>query len=289
MRRVMATLRIANEVQSAEHYKSLTYGRRKTEIAKNFQDGIFRNADPSKGNPAIVRVRYKTCGTERDDPSPSFINLTNEYIVRIQMCHICDLSSGDIKRRRKTSAQLHIPVDPKLKCITRESLVTRLNKYPTLRLEYEGKGDPNTPERSSSTVVGRAAKTDNFKLGIFRYTDPAKGKPGKVSVKCKTCGWVRDNDKPSFIVVTRQYLARSFGCKGCLVPANKGRNTPLKTFIPVSPTLAYREKKNLDTRLLQNPQSIPKAPVSSASVGNPEPSDEYDEPPFKRRNFRPKA
>lgn len=61
-----------------------------------------------------------------------------------------------------------------------------------------------------------------------------------VQVKCGSCGWVKDDDTPRYLVRTGQYLSRVSGCASC--PLSKAdtaakRSTAKKTFFPTDANL----------------------------------------------------
>jgi hypothetical protein len=289
MKKAMAALIKGNEVQKAEHYHSQTKARRVLPSATNFQTGIYRNADPTKGDPVVVRVKCETCNTERDDPSPAFVNLTGAYVARPQTCHSCELNEYDLKKGRKTGERVLIPVDPAILFIRSFTLQSQMSRDPSLRAKYEGKEAFEAPvfKLGTSKFKHRAHRV-NFKDGVFRDSDPSKGEPETVTVKCKTCGSVMEDEEPFFLTVTGQYVARLLGCENCAKKADGSKKKTIKrTFVPVSATLECVPHSSLD-RTLKDPSKrqglIPKDLVTSGpaevsdSVG-----DEDNQPPMKRR------
>jgi hypothetical protein len=137
---------------------------------------------------------------------------------------------------------------------------------------------------------GQRAKRDNFKSGIFRDSDPANGEPETVAVKCKACGWVREDPEPAFLTLTGQYLARILACDKCPLPAGlANRKHPPKVFVPVSKTLKFVEQSGI-AKKLRDPATTrrftPKLdPVRPGPGDDPEPSDEEEERPRKKRSI----
>lgn len=118
-------------------FKNFVAGQRKISTVVDCDGGIYRSADLTKGDLAVVRVKCQDCGHERDDVTPMYVVATGEYAIRYLSCLPC--LSGPKKR---ADHHLLIPLDadlPQIGYTTVRARMTSSTAKSQWSLFYEGK------------------------------------------------------------------------------------------------------------------------------------------------------
>ncbi|KAG6364995.1 hypothetical protein INS49_006600 [Diaporthe citri] len=132
------------------------------------------------------------------------------------------LSQGRVLELTMAFGKLANSTDPNVREAARHTLKQNIQKV------YDDNFVKNT-----DTLRRNAAWADE---NIFR--DVPAGQT--VQVKCGTCGWVKQDLTPRYMIRTRQYLSRYSGCEECLVKdgdKNANRRTSKRVFVPVDDTI----------------------------------------------------
>lgn len=150
----------------ATGYKALSDAQRKNSSLTDCEGGVFRSADPAKGDLVIVRVKCVDCGHERDDTTPLYLIASGEYVTRQLSCISC--AEKDPAGAKKKYHHL-VPVDDDFPRIRRNTVHDRL-KSPKWRPFYEGE----TATSPDAVDPNRAAAVAAVKGGLTRKAAAAK-------------------------------------------------------------------------------------------------------------------
>lgn len=130
-------------------------------------------------------------------------------------------------------------------------------------------------ERHKSLAIARRKSSPLHKDGIIRNADPDLGDPTTVAVKCTKCGTVVEDQAPTFVVSSGEYVARGQQCPTCPPTESKakaGYKSGHTVFVPVSDGMSWTSQNALAKRRRSAAKKAKVGHENSVGVGPSNPA-----------------
>jgi hypothetical protein len=161
--------------------------------------GVFRDADPTRGEPESLVIRCDSCGAVRPDPKPAIISYTGQYVTPKSKCR-CG--------RYPTWTPVGSVLNPK-DVVRYGAMHARFARKQRLLWEHTPVHlrSQTPPAADVISIRGR-----HFEAGILRFADPTMGEPESVKLQCVHCGALDRDDTPIFVNHTKEYVVSLKRC-----------------------------------------------------------------------------